>query len=86
MINVAQVRLIDDKGENVGVKTIGEAMRMAAMAAGLFAVGVVSGWMVRGVVTVPTQTVSLPRQAAIAHVVYAPEVRHPVEEIGRAHV
>ena len=30
MINVAQVRLIDDKGENVGVKTIGEAMRMAA--------------------------------------------------------
>lgn len=54
-------------------------MRMAAIAAGLFAVGVVSGWLVRGAVTVPTQTVSLPRQAAIAHVVYAPEVRHPVE-------
>ncbi|MSP20640.1 MAG: translation initiation factor IF-3 [Alphaproteobacteria bacterium] len=29
MINVATVRLIDDKGENVGVKTIQEAMAMA---------------------------------------------------------
>ena len=29
MINVAEVRLIDDKGENVGVKAIVEAMRMA---------------------------------------------------------
>jgi translation initiation factor IF-3 len=34
MINVANVRLIDDKGENVGVKTIAEAMAMA-VAAGL---------------------------------------------------
>ncbi len=30
MINVAQVRLIDDKGENVGVKSTAEAMAMAA--------------------------------------------------------
>ncbi|MBM3507138.1 MAG: translation initiation factor IF-3 [Alphaproteobacteria bacterium] len=30
MINVAQVRLIDHTGENVGLKTITEALRMAA--------------------------------------------------------
>ena len=34
MINVATVRLIDEKGENVGVKTISEAIAMA-VAAGL---------------------------------------------------
>ena len=53
--------------------------RWLAMAAGLFAVGVVTGWLVHGVVGTPLQALSLPRQAAIAHAVYAPEVRHPVE-------
>jgi anti-sigma factor RsiW len=38
------------------------------------------GWMVRGVLVPIAQTpLSLARQAAIAHVVYVPEVRHPVE-------
>ncbi|MFM9970648.1 MAG: anti-sigma factor family protein [Burkholderiales bacterium] len=53
--------------------------KFMAMAAGLFAVGVLSGWMVRGAFTPPSQALSLPRQAAIAHAVYVPEVRHPVE-------
>ena len=57
--------------------------RMVAMAAGLFVTGVLSGWMVRGTVITPNLALSLPRQAAIAHAVYAPEVRHPVEVEGK---
>lgn len=53
--------------------------RAIALAAGLFAVGVISGWLVRGAAITPVQALNLPRQAAIAHAVYAPEVRHPVE-------
>jgi len=54
--------------------------RWVGMAAGLFAIGVVTGWLVHGVISTPVQqALSLPRQAAIAHAVYAPEVRHPVE-------
>jgi anti-sigma factor RsiW len=51
-----------------------------ALAAGLFAVGIATGWVGRAAL-VPGSPVppSLARQAAIAHVVYAPEVRHPVE-------
>ena len=55
-------------------------LRWAGMAAGLFAIGVVTGWLVHGAISSPIQqALSLPRQAAIAHAVYAPEVRHPVE-------
>jgi anti-sigma factor RsiW len=51
-----------------------------AVAAGLFAVGLATGWIVRSAVLPSAQApLSLPRQAAIAHIVYAPEVRHPVE-------
>jgi len=51
-----------------------------AAAAGIFALGIGLGWFVRGVFITP-QVVPVPlaRQAAIAHVVYSPEVRHPVE-------
>jgi anti-sigma factor RsiW len=58
-------------------KTLG---RMAAVAAWL-ALGCVIGFVVRGFYP-PQQAevqASLPRQAAIAHAVYAAEVRHPVE-------
>jgi anti-sigma factor RsiW len=54
-------------------------LRTISIAAGLFAMGVISGWMVRGAVIAPSQGLNLPRQAAMAHAVYAPEVRHPVE-------
>lgn len=51
-----------------------------AAAAGIFAIGLGSGWLTRGMVIVPQiVSPSLARQAAIAHAVYAPEVRHPVE-------
>jgi anti-sigma factor RsiW len=51
-----------------------------AAAAGVFAIGLGLGWLIRGIFAVP-QVVppSLARQAAIAHAVYAPEIRHPVE-------
>lgn len=56
------------------------AWRRRAMAAAIFALGLGLGWMVRGMLVVPqTAPWSLARQAAIAHIVYAPEVRHPVE-------
>jgi anti-sigma factor RsiW len=55
-------------------------LRWVGLAAGLFAIGVVTGWLVHGAISAPVQqALSLPRQAAIAHAVYTPEVRHPVE-------
>ena len=56
------------------------AWRGYAVAAGIFALGIGLGWFVRGMLVTP-QIVPAPlaRQAAIAHIVYSPEVRHPVE-------
>ena len=55
-------------------------LRYAAMMAWL-AIGVVSGYLLRGPATLtPSQmAASLPQQAIAAHVVYTPEVLHPVE-------
>lgn len=51
-----------------------------AAAAAIFAFGIGLGWIVRGQTIAPQVIpLSLARQAATAHVVYAPEVRHPVE-------
>jgi anti-sigma factor RsiW len=51
-----------------------------AKAASLVAIGLALGWFGHGLVPAPTgQSFALSRQAAIAHAVYAPEVRHPVE-------
>lgn len=55
-------------------------LRLAAAIAWL-AVGGVVGYAVRGYLpaAAPQPTASLPRQAALAHAVFSPEVRHPVE-------
>lgn len=54
--------------------------RRYAAAAAIFAVGLGLGWLARGEFISPQVVpVSLARLAATAHVVYAPEVRHPVE-------
>jgi anti-sigma factor RsiW len=46
----------------------------------IFAFGIALGWLVRGEFISPQiAPVSFARQAAVAHAVYAPEVRHPVE-------
>ena len=53
--------------------------RMAA-AIGWLAVGITTGYTLRGTTAPePAATPPLARNAAIAHVVYTPEVRHPVE-------
>jgi len=53
--------------------------RYAASAA-VFTLGIGMGWLGRGVLVGPQMVqVSLARQAATAHIVYSPEVRHPVE-------
>lgn len=52
-------------------------MRYAAVVTWV-AIGAVVGWTLRGE-RPAVDRVALPRQAAIAHVVYTPEVRHPVE-------
>jgi anti-sigma factor RsiW len=55
------------------------AMRYAAVLAWLI-VGAVVGWALRGwVMGTGQEAVPLVRQAAIAHALYTPEVRHPVE-------
>jgi anti-sigma factor RsiW len=55
-------------------------LRLAAAVAWL-AVGSVVGYAMRGHLpaNAPQPTASLPRQAALAHAVFTPEVRHPVE-------
>lgn len=54
--------------------------RRHAVAAALIAVGGIAGWQLRAYVGGEnTQTVYLARVAAVAHAVYSPEVRHPVE-------
>jgi anti-sigma factor RsiW len=55
-------------------------LRLAAAIAWL-AVGGVLGYAVRGPMpaSAPQAGASLPRQAALAHAVFSPEVRHPVE-------
>ena len=54
-------------------------LRVAAVAAGL-AVGGVAGWHLHAYTAEhETEATTWPRRAAIAHVVYSPEVRHPVE-------
>lgn len=53
-----------------------------AAAIGWLAIGLVGGFIAgRNTDTAPTTTAQIPlaRQAAVAHAVYAPEVRHPVE-------
>jgi anti-sigma factor RsiW len=55
------------------------AMRYAAVLAWI-AVGAVAGWGLRGwVIGTGPEAVPLARQAAVAHALYTPEVRHPVE-------
>lgn len=47
---------------------------------GWLAVGLAAGWVARGsVAPSPGPIAGLPREAAVAHVVYSPEVLHPVE-------
>ncbi len=56
------------------------AWRRWAVAASLFACGLGLGWLARGAFVAPQMVpLSLARQAATAHVVYSPEIRHPVE-------
>jgi anti-sigma factor RsiW len=56
------------------------AWRRYAFAAATLGFGIGIGWIIRGeIITPQVVTMSLARQAAIAHAVYAPEVRHPVE-------
>jgi anti-sigma factor RsiW len=55
------------------------ALRYAAVVA-WFALGGVAGWYMHAYnAAKPADAVAFARQAAIAHVVYSPEVRHPVE-------
>jgi len=55
------------------------ALRVAAVAV-WFALGGVAGWYVHAYNTEkPADGLAFARQAVIAHVVYSPEVRHPVE-------
>lgn len=54
------------------------ALRYAAMVAWL-AVGVAAGYMLRGPAVLSSAPIALAQQAVAAHVVYAPEVAHPVE-------
>lgn len=54
------------------------ALRYAAVVAWL-AVGVAAGYLLRGPAVLSSAPIALAQQAVAAHVVYAPEVAHPVE-------
>lgn len=54
--------------------------RPIAIAAGWVTIGIVTGWLLRGTTdNQQREGVAFARQAALAHAVYSPEVRHPVE-------
>jgi anti-sigma factor RsiW len=54
--------------------------RLAGLAASVLFAGVAIGWIARGSAALaPQPGASFARSAAIAHAVYSPEVRHPVE-------
>lgn len=60
----------------------------AAAAAGWLALGAVLGWSghaLRPAADRAGAAITLPREAAVAHAVYAPEVRHPVEVTAAEH-
>jgi anti-sigma factor RsiW len=70
--------------ERLRVRRVTAAAPRSALAAGVVALGValggMGGWVARGAFEAqPLATAAFPRQAAIAHAVYSPEVRHPVE-------
>lgn len=57
---------------------IARPLARAAVAAAWLAAGTLLGWSMRDLRD-PPAAAALPRQAAVAHAVFAPEVRHPVE-------
>jgi anti-sigma factor RsiW len=62
------------------VRTARRAGASAAIALAWFALGAVLGWFANVLLTErPHALTSFSRQAALAHAVYSPEVRHPVE-------
>jgi anti-sigma factor RsiW len=64
------------------LRHVGSGRRGArvAVAAGWLVLGAAIGWFANAFLTDrPTALVSFSRQAALAHAVYSPEVRHPVE-------
>lgn len=62
------------------VRRRGFPLQRYAVAAALMAVSSIAGWQLHAYVAGErTQTVYLARVAAVAHAVYSPEVRHPVE-------
>jgi anti-sigma factor RsiW len=64
------------------LRLVGAGRRSArvAAAASWLAVGAALGWFANAFLTDrPTALMSFSRQAALAHAVYSPEVRHPVE-------
>lgn len=66
--------------ESLAVRPAPGRWRPVALAASVLFAGVALGWIARGSVAPPSQTgTSLAHAAAIAHAVYSPEVRHPVE-------
>lgn len=86
---VAQGDALHARYDAVLDEPIPETLRLAvrsrsqpryALAAGWAAIGIVIGWLAaQGLPGPAAPVVSLARQAAIAHAVYTPEVRHPVE-------
>jgi anti-sigma factor RsiW len=61
-------------------RPVARRWRPYALAASVLFAGVAIGWIARGsLAPLPQAGSSLARSAAIAHAVYSPEVRHPVE-------
>lgn len=86
---LAQRKALHARYDAVLDEPIPEILRMAAarrsrprhgLAAAWMALGIAVGWLAaQALAPAPSRMGSLPRQAAIAHAVYLPEVRHPVE-------
>jgi anti-sigma factor RsiW len=76
--------LDDPVPQRLALSALPRTSRIARVAAALawIAIGTAAGWQLHSVFaprTVPTAETPIARTAAIAHVTYSPEVRHPVE-------
>jgi anti-sigma factor RsiW len=70
--------VLDEKHSLQVARAVDPPKRWLAYAA-LVAAGIAIGFVVRGWIALPEARPTIARQAALAHVAYVPEIRHPIE-------
>lgn len=81
--NAATQAAGNDAAGQAGTTRASPRWRLPMALAAMLVIGMSAGWVLRGTLAPAAGAVAastaLPRDAAIAHAVYSPEIRHPVE-------